>query len=289
LNANSNAKNTFFSLKQTINCSGKILNLSAPVVMGILNTTPDSFYDGGKYLTEKEWLLHTETMLSEGAAIIDIGAVSTRPGAKSISINEETDRLMPVLKSVRKKFPDTVISVDTFSAAIAKLAVDNGADIINDISAGTFDDKMIETIALNNVPYIIMHIKGTPQNMQINPTYKDVTKEILMFFSERINKLRQAGIKDIIIDPGFGFGKSLEHNYEILNRLDLFRMFELPVLTGFSRKSMINRLLNIKPSEALNGTTVLNTIALTKGAKILRVHDVKPAIEAIKIVSKINY
>ncbi len=280
-------KNTIFSNKHTINCQGKILDLSIPLIMGILNITPDSFYNGGKYITEKKWLQHTEEMLSEGAAIIDIGGASTRPGAKEISETEELKRLVPALKSIIKTFQGIIISVDTYRASVARIAIENGASIINDVSAGTFDKDMFKTIAEHNVPYIMMHIKGTPLNMQVNPEYENVVKEITGYFSERIQLLKQSGVKDIIIDPGFGFGKTIENNYQILNKLDLFKIFELPILVGLSRKSMINKILKIKPDEALNGTTVLNTIALIKGAKILRVHDVKQAMETIKIVGSL--
>jgi dihydropteroate synthase len=281
------AKNTIFSGKRTINCSGKIIDLSKPLVMGILNITPDSFYDGGRHNSEKEWLTRAEQLLSEGASIIDIGAVSTRPGANLLSAEIESERLLPVISSVRKHFPLSVISVDSCRSEIATSAVASGADIINDITAGNLDDKMFETIARLRVPYIIMHMQGTPADMQHDPQYNNVTGEIAMFFSERIFKLKHLGVNDIIIDPGFGFGKTVEHNFTLLNHLEFFRIFELPVLVGLSRKSMINRVLDIKPSEALNGTTVLNTIALMKGANILRVHDVKQAIEAVKLVDRL--
>ena len=274
--------------KSTINCGGKLLDLTEPVVMGILNVTPDSFYDGGQFNTEKDWLTHTEKMINEGAAIIDIGVVSTRPGAIGISEEEEKEKILKTLKSIRKSFPNIIISVDTWHSAVAEAAIENGAHIINDISGGTLDQKMFETIARLNVPYILMHIQGAPQNMQQNPTYKDVVKEIMLFLAERVNQLKLSGVSDIIIDPGFGFGKTVEQNYDILNNLDTFQFFELPILVGFSRKSMINKVLNIKPADALNGTTVLNTIALMNGAKILRVHDVKEAVETIKIVKKID-
>ena len=277
-------KSISFSLKS----GSKILNLNKPKIMGILNITPDSFYDGGKYNSEYLWLKQTEKMLKEGASIIDIGVVSTRPGAKKISEKEELQRLLPVLTSIVKNFSDLIISVDTYRSGIAEIAVQNSAFMINDISGGTFDKKMFDTIAKLQVPYIIMHIKGAPQNMQKNPTYDNVVKEIKNFFSQQIKKLNLKGINDIIIDPGFGFGKTLKHNYEILNNLNSFNAFGLPVLAGISRKSMINKVLNTKPSEALNGTTVLNTICLLKGAKILRVHDVKEAMEVIKIVSQIS-
>lgn len=271
-----------------MNYNGKILNLEKPAVMGILNITSDSFYDGGKYKTQKDILIQCEKMLSEGAAIIDIGAVSTRPGADKVSEENEIARLLPVLKIIRKYFSDAIISIDTYRSSIVEIVINNGADIINDISGGNFDDRMFETIAKLKVPYIMMHIKGTPQNMQVNPTYKNVVKEIKDFFFKKIEELKTIGVNNIIIDPGFGFGKTVEHNYEILNNLDSFKSFGLPILVGLSRKSMINKVLKIKPENALNGTTVLNTIALLKGADILRVHDVKEAVEVIKIVSELN-
>jgi len=282
----SGAKDTFFSRKKTINCGGKLLTIDKPLVMGILNITPDSFYDGGFYDSETVQLEQTQKMLDEGADIIDIGAVSTRPGAKEVSKEEELKKIVSVIELLLKNFPEIIISVDTYRADVAKIAIESGAKIINDISGGIFDSKMFETVADLNVPYIMMHIKGTPENMQLNPDYSDVVKEIIFFFSQQIDKLKKIGVNDVIIDPGFGFGKTLENNYELLKKLDNFKIFELPLLVGFSRKSMINKILNTKPSEALTGTTVLNTIALMNGANILRVHDVKPAVEAIKIVNK---
>ena len=284
----SGAKDTFFSRKKTINCGGKLLTIDKPLVMGILNITPDSFYDGGFYVSEIDQIKQTEKMLEEGADIIDIGAISTRPGAKEVSKEEELKKIVSLIELLLKNFPEINISVDTYRADVAKIAIESGAKIINDISGGVFDSKMFETVADLNVPYIMMHIKGTPENMQINPNYSDVVKEIIFFFSQQIDKLKKIGVNDVIIDPGFGFGKTLENNYELLKKLDNFKIFELPLLVGFSRKSMINNVLNTKPSEALTGTTVLNTIALMNGANILRVHDVKPAIEAIKIVNKLN-
>ena len=263
----------------------RVLNSSEPLVMGILNITPDSFYDGGKYTTEKEWMQKAEEIVEEGGKIIDLGAISTRPGAKEITEKEEKNRLLPALKSIRKKFPDTTISVDTYRSEIAKAAVDEGADMINDISGGTMDGKMFKTISELNVPYVLMHIKGTPQNMQQNPDYDDVIEEIATFFRDQILKLNDHGFDDIILDPGFGFGKSISHNYRILRKLRAFSVMGYPVVAGLSRKSMINRVLNIPPEEALNGTTILNTIALLNGANILRVHDVKEAVEAIALVS----
>ena len=284
----SGAKDTFFSRKKTINCGGKLLTIDKPLVMGILNITPDSFYDGGFYVSEIDQIKQTEKMLEEGADIIDIGAVSTRPGAKEVSKEEELKKIVSVIELLLKNFPKIIISVDTYRADIAKNAIESGAKIINDISGGMFDSKIFETVADLNVPYIMMHIKGTPENMQLNPNYSDIVKEIIFFFSQQIDKLKKIGVNDIIIDPGFGFGKILENNYELLKKLDNFKIFELPLLVGFSRKSMINKVLNTKPYEALTGTTVLNTIALMNGANILRVHDVKPAVETIKIVNKLN-
>lgn len=280
------AKDTFFSSNTSINCRGKLLNLESPIVMGILNVTPDSFYDGGKYTSDSAIIKQAEKILSEGARIIDLGAVSTRPGAKEVSAEEEEERLLPVIKVIVNKFPEAIISVDTWRASIAEKAIDSGASIINDISGGIFDNEMFKTIARVNVPYIMMHTKGTPDVMQIEPTYENIVKEISKFFAQQIEKLRLLGVNDIIIDPGFGFGKTLEHNYLLMKQLDYFGFFELPILVGVSRKSMIHKLLDIKPEKALNGTTVLNTTALLKGAKILRVHDVKEAVEVVKIVEK---
>ncbi len=279
------AEDTFFKKKKFINCNGKLLDFSTPKVMGILNLTPDSFYDGAKYQDEKAVINHVRQMIDEGASIIDVGAQSTRPKAALISSAEEWKRLESHLKIIRKEFPSTLISIDTFYADVAEKAVDCGADMINDISGGTMDEKMFTTIARLKVPYLLMYIQGTPQTMQENPQYENVVKEELNYFAERIQQLVLLGVHDIIIDPGFGFGKTLEHNYELLKNLDLFRVLERPIMVGLSRKSMVNKVLNIKAEDALNGTTVLNTIALTKGADILRVHDVKEAVEAVKLVS----
>ncbi|MES2592148.1 MAG: dihydropteroate synthase [Bacteroidota bacterium] len=258
---------------------------STPLVMGILNVTPDSFFDGGKYNSESEWLEHTRQMVEEGADIIDVGAYSTRPGAKDISETEELERLIKVIESLRKNFPEIMISADTFRALVAEQAVEAGADIINDISGGTMDDKMFHTIAKLQVPYVLMHIQGTPQTMQQNPDYEDVSKDVYDFFSKQLSKLSALGVSKVILDPGFGFGKTVEHNYQLINRLEKLDALGKPLLVGFSRKSMVNKVLNIKAADALNGTTVLNTIALEKGAKILRVHDVKQAKEAVTIVN----
>ena len=271
----------------TINCKGNLLDLSSPKIMGILNITPDSFYDGGKYKNENEVLHQVEKMILEGATFIDVGAYSSRPGAKHISEDEELKRSVPIVKLINEKFPEIYMSIDTFRSKVAKENVEAGACIINDISAGNIDEKMMETVAMLKVPYIMMHMKGTPKDMQNKPDYEDVVKEMLLFFSEKIIEAGKHKINDLIIDPGFGFGKTLAHNYDILNKLDLFKILELPILIGVSRKSMIHKLLNIKPDDALNGTTSLNTISLMKGANILRVHDVKEAMECIKITNQL--
>jgi len=280
-------KVTFFNAKSLINCNGKLIDLSKPLIMGILNITPDSFYDGNKYKNNDEIINRVGKMLDEGADIIDIGAVSTRPGADILTEDIEKERLMPVLKLINSDFPGIIISVDTFRSKIAQLAVNEyDVSLINDISGGTLDDSMFKTIADLQVPYILMHIKGNPQNMQSNPEYNNLFDEIFNYFSSKISVLKESGINDIIIDPGFGFGKTLEQNYEILKKIDLFKIFQLPILAGFSRKSMVTKLLNNTPEKALNGTTVLNTIALIGGANILRVHDVREAKEVITIYNK---
>ena len=271
----------------TINCKGNLIDLSTPKIMGILNLTPDSFYDGGKYKNESDVLNQVEKMINEGATFIDVGAYSSRPGAIHISEEEELKRSVSIVNLISEKFPDTFISIDTFRSNVAKKNVEAGACIINDISAGSMDLKMMKTVAELQVPYIMMHMRGTPQSMQIKTDYQNVVKEILFYFSEKIAEASNHKINDIIIDPGFGFGKTLEHNYDILNKLDLFKILELPILIGVSRKSMIHKLLKIKSEEALNGTTCLNTIALVKGAKILRVHDVKEAMQCIKIINQL--
>jgi dihydropteroate synthase len=268
-----------------MNCNGKLLDLSSPVVMGILNITPDSFYDGGKYPTAGNALIQAERMISEGAAIIDVGAVSTRPDAVEIDEKEEWSRLKAVLPALRKKFPETIISVDTWRSSVAREAVACGADMINDISGGRFDQEMFKTVADLEIAYIMMHTQGTPAAMQLNPQYDDVVEDVFDFFAENLGRLNKMGVvKNIIIDPGFGFGKTAKHNYELLSMLSKFKSFGFPVLAGLSRKSMIYKILGTKPSEALTGTTVLNTIALLNGADILRVHDVREAVEAIKLV-----
>ena len=272
-----------------INANGKLMDLSEPQVMGILNVTPDSFYAGSRGVTNGYILDRCQQILDEGASIIDIGAYSSRPNAQHISAEEEMSRLRTGSELIRKNHPEAIVSVDTFRADIARMCVEEyGVAIINDISAGNMDEQMFSTIARLGVPYIIMHMKGTPQNMQENPHYDHFLKEIFYYFSEKVQKLRDLGAKDIIIDPGFGFGKTIEHNYELMNHLEEFHLFELPILVGISRKSMIYKLLGSNPEEALNGTTALNTIALTKGAHILRVHDVKEAVECVKIVQKMK-
>lgn len=265
-----------------------MLDLSSPVVMGILNLTPDSFHDGGKYLHPDAQLRRVEQMVVEGAAIIDLGAISTRPGARQVCEDTELDRLIPAIKAIRHHFPEVIISVDTYRAFVAEAAVAHGANIINDIFGGRYEPEMISTIAKLNVPYIIMHMKGTPENMQDNPVYSDVTAEVLYFFEHQIARCKEHGIRQVIIDPGFGFGKTMAHNFTLLSHLDEFTSLGHPVMVGLSRKSMITKFLQIKTEEALNGTTALNTIALTKGADILRVHDVKEAFEAIRLFEALS-
>ena len=271
-----------------MNCKGQLIDLSTPKVMGILNITPNSFFDGGKYKNENELLERVSKMLNEGATFIDVGAYSSKPNAEFVSEEEEISRIIPVVNLLQKHFPDIILSIDTFRAGVAKICIENGAAIINDISAGKLDDKMLEIIAKFQVPYIMMHMKGTPQTMQTLTQYDDLVKEMLFYFSERVAAARDLGINDIIVDPGFGFAKTLEQNYEVMQKLELFQMLELPLLVGVSRKSMIYKALNVNAETALNGTTVLNTIALSKGAKILRVHDVKEAVECIHLFNKLS-
>ena len=268
-----------------INVNGSLLDLSQPHVMGILNVTPDSFYAGSRTQTEAEIVRRVKQIVSEGAAIIDIGAYSSRSNADNVSAREEMERLRMGLKILFEIQPDAVVSVDTFRADVARMCVEEyGVAIINDIAAGEMDANMFHTVAALNVPYIMMHMQGTPQSMQQHPHYDNLLKEVFLYFARKVQQLRDLGVKDIILDPGFGFGKTMEHNYELLSHLEEFRIFELPLLVGVSRKSMIYRLLDITPQEALNGTTVLDTICLLKGADILRVHDVKEAVETVRIV-----
>jgi dihydropteroate synthase len=273
----------------TINCKGQIIDLSTPKIMGILNITPNSFYDGGKYSSEKNAISQVEKMLIEGATFIDIGAYSSKPNAEFVSQEEELNRIIPIVNAILKEFPKTLISIDTFRSTVANECINNGAALINDISAGNLDEKMMEVIAKYNVPYIMMHLRGTPQTMQSQTNYEHLITEMINYFSDKINKARNLGINDLIIDPGFGFAKTTDQNYEILSNLELFKILELPILSGVSRKSMIYKTLDVTSEEALNGTTVLNTVAITKGANIIRVHDVKEATECVKLCEKLVY
>ncbi len=272
----------------TINCNGLLVDLTIPKVMGILNVTPDSFYDGGSYKNNADVLKQVDTMLNEGATFIDIGAYSSKPNAVHITEKEELQRLLPVIKLLTDAFPDILISIDTFRSKVAEECISAGACMINDISAGKIDANMMATIAKLKVPYAMMHMKGTPQNMQQNTSYEDLLKDILFYFSERIAAAKALGIIDVIVDPGFGFSKTTAQNFELLKHMELFKMLERPLLVGFSRKSMIYKTLNALPVDALNGTTVLNTLALQKNASILRVHDVKEAKECIELTQQLN-
>lgn len=269
---------------KSINCKGTLIDLSKTKVMGILNVTPDSFYDGGSYSNEKQILLQTEKMLNEGATFIDVGAYSSRPDAENISEAEELKRILPVIESILNRFPNALLSVDTFRSRVAEETTNAGAALINDISAGLLDPEMLKTIARLKVPYIMMHMKGTPQTMKSLAHYEDILKEVLFYLSERVAAARKLGINDLIIDPGFGFAKSIAQNFELVSKAENLQITGLPILIGISRKSMIYKTLDIDPSEALNGTTVLNTIAVQKGASILRVHDVKEAVETVKLL-----
>ena len=278
-------KNINLYTHTTLQCNSKLLDLSTPAIMGILNLTDDSFHDGGKYNSIKKALKQTEKMLDEGAKIIDIGAYSSRPYAKNISLEEEWQRLEKTLQIINKKFPQAILSVDTFRSEIAWRSVDNGADIINDISAGNLDLKMFDIVADLNVPYIMMHMQGTPQTMQDNPHYDCIEKEVANFFLSKVKTLHQKGLSNIIIDPGFGFGKTVEHNYQLLNNLEELHALKLPLLVGISRKSMVYKVLETDAKNSLNGTTAINTLCLSKGASILRVHDVKEAVECVKLIN----
>ena len=273
---------------KTINCNEQLIDLSSPKVMGILNVTPDSFFDGGKFKSDKNILLQTEKMINEGATFIDVGGYSSRPNAQHISEEEELKRVIPVIELLIKTFPKILISVDTFRSNVASHCIKTGASMVNDISAGNMDTKMFTTIAELQVPYIIMHMQGTPQTMQRSPKYDDIVHEVIHYFSKKIMELNRLNINDIIIDVGFGFGKTSQQNFELLRKLSLFNNFEIPILTGVSRKSMLYKLIDTTPDKALNATTVANTIALLNGTNILRVHDVKEAIEAIKIVNALE-
>lgn len=272
----------------TINCKGNLIDLSTPKVMGILNLTPDSFYDGGKYKNESDILSQVYIMLKSGATFVDIGAYSSRPNATHIEEADELKRLLPIISLIIKEFPEILISIDTFRSQVAKHGIEAGAALINDISAGKLDENMLPTIATLKVPYIMMHMKGTPQTMQQQTDYKNLMKDILFYFSERIAKAHALGIIDVIIDPGFGFAKTTEQNFELLKHLELLKTLDKAILTGLSRKSMIYKTLKNAPKDALNGTTVLNTVALQKGASILRVHDVKEAMECVTLLNQLK-
>ena len=277
-----------FKINKTLLVKGKLIDLSEPKVMGILNVTPDSFYDGGKFTEETAVLKQVEKMIMEGATFIDIGGYSSRPGAKDISEEEEKIRVLPVIESVQRKFPESIITIDTFRSAIAKLSVEAGACAVNDISGGSLDKKMLEVVAALQVPYILMHMQGTPQTMSTETNNENLLKEMIDSFHHKIQLFHAAGVKDIIIDPGFGFSKTIDQNFELLKKLQYLHLLEKPILVGLSRKSTIWKTLSIRPEEALNGTTSLNTVALLKGASILRVHDVKEAVEVVKLIKALS-
>lgn len=267
----------------TINCKGRLIDLNTPKVMGILNVTPDSFFDGGRYTDDTAILRQAESMLSDGADFIDIGGYSSRPGASEVAETDEIRRVVPAVNTIVKEFPNAVISVDTFRSGVARAAIESGASIVNDISAGSLDGNMMETVSALQVPYIMMHMRGNPSTMQTLTDYEDIVKEMVLYFAEKTTTARSFGINDILIDPGFGFAKTLEQNYQVLRHLEDFSILESPLLVGVSRKSMVYRPLGTSAAEALNGTTALHMVALSKGAKILRVHDVKEAVEAVKL------
>jgi dihydropteroate synthase len=277
------AKDTFFRKKTTLNAGGYLIDLDEPKVMGVINLTPDSFFAGSRKRSVEEAVQQAGKMLTEGATFLDLGAYSSRPGAQDISIVEETDRLLPVVEAIAANYPEAILSIDTFRSKVAEAAIGAGAHMINDISGGQLDEDMFATIARLQVPYILMHMKGTPQNMVQKADYEDVIAEVYDYFAAKYYQLKQLGINDVIIDPGFGFAKKQEHSYALMSRLQEFNRLQLPLLAGISRKKMIYNLLGVTPEESLNGTTALNAIALTKGANILRVHDVKEAVEAVKI------
>lgn len=281
-------KDTYLLDNYSINFKGNLISLSRPVVMSILNTTPDSFFDGGKYNSIEKALKKVEKDLNQGATIIDIGGYSTKPGGNKVTIDEEIRRTIPYIEKIVDTFPEINISIDTFRGKVAALAIDAGAGMINDVSAWNIDKEMFETIKKYNVPYVLMHMKGEPKNMQDNPRYENVTKEVIKFLSEKLNMLNSNGISDVIIDPGFGFGKTNADNYKLLKNIELLKVFKAPILAGISRKSMIYKTLKINKLDSINGTTALNMFALSKGAKILRVHDVKQAMECIYLNEEIN-
>ena len=283
-----NSKSNEQRLMFTLNCKGRFLVVDKPLVMGIINATPDSFYAGSRHEGTDAILRNAEQMINEGADILDIGGQSTRPGSTIISVDEELKRVINPIEAIHQKFPEIFISIDSYYAKVVKEAVDTGALIVNDISSGSIDEKMFSAVASLGVPYISMHMKGTPQTMQQNPQYDNVTKEVMDFFTQKLDALHKAGVKDIIIDPGFGFGKTITHNFELLKNLSVLKKINCPIMIGVSRKSSIYKTLGISADESLNGTTVLNTIALLNGADILRVHDVKEAKEAVKLFEAYN-
>jgi dihydropteroate synthase len=281
-------KDTYLLDNYSINCKGNLIDLSTPKIMGIINVTPDSFYDGGKIKSDKGLLTKVESFLKEGANIIDIGGYSSRPGAKQVKEEEEIKRIIPSLKLIVNSFPEAIISIDTFRSKVANESLINGASIINDISAWEIDHELFDVIVKYKCPYILMHMKGTPSSMQSNPSYENVTQEIIKFLSDKLIKLHKNGVHDVIIDPGFGFGKTIEHNYKVMSELNQINLLEHPILVGISRKSMIYKILKINSLKSINGTTALNMLALSKGAKILRVHDIKEAVECVKIYQQLK-
>jgi dihydropteroate synthase len=272
----------------TINCKGKLLNFDSPIVMGILNVTPDSFYDGGNLETDSQLIEQASNMIQSGATILDIGGYSSKPGAKEVSVEEELNRVVPAIQLISSKFPEVILSIDTFRSEVARAAVNAGAALINDISAGDLDSNMFMTAKELQVPYCLMHMQGTPQTMQTKPEYNKVVTEVFYSLAKKVEELKKMGVNDLLIDPGFGFGKTIEHNYELLQNLPHLKLLNLPILVGLSRKSMIYKVLNCTPDEALNGTTALQSFALLRGANILRVHDVKEAQETIYLYNKLT-
>jgi len=278
-------QNKVFSSNKTLNVGGRLIQFDTPKIMGILNITPDSFFDGGEHTDEKSVLQKAEKMISDGADFIDVGGYSSRPGAEDVSEEEELNRVLPAIRSIVKRFPESIISIDTFRSEVARLALEEGAMMVNDISGGTLDSKMFDLVVKYHIPYILMHMKGTPQTMKSMAEYENLIKEMLDYFHPKLHQLHQLGAADIMIDPGFGFAKTIAHNFELLKQLELLKILNKPMVIGLSRKSMIWKTLDTDPENALNGTTVLNTIALLKGASILRIHDVKEAVEAVKLTS----
>ncbi|MCB0492907.1 MAG: dihydropteroate synthase [Cyclobacteriaceae bacterium] len=278
-------QNKVFSSNKTLNVGGRLIHFDSPKIMGILNITPDSFFDGGKYKDEKSILQLVEKMITDGADFIDVGGYSSRPGAKDVTQEEELERVLSVIKVIVKNFPESILSIDTFRSEVARQAIEEGALMVNDISGGALDNKMFDLIARHHIPYILMHMKGTPQTMKSMAEYENLISEMLDYFHPRLHQLHQMGVADIMIDPGFGFAKTIAHNFELLKQLELLKILNKPLVIGLSRKSMIWKTLDTNPENALNGTTVLNTIALLKGASILRIHDVKEAVEAVKLTN----